>query len=97
MERQAVGLTRQELYEKIWSRPASESGMKNRPATACARSGNIDTRRQLNELVRFDRNEPMISLCGECLHLLKYADASSWKWFREYRDRLIKTKTGQRD
>ena len=45
-----------------------------------------------NELVRFDRNEPMISLCGECLHLLKYADASSWKWFREYRERLIHTK-----
>ena len=38
-----------------------------------------------------------ISLCGECLHLLKYADASTWKWFREYRDRLIKMKTGQRD
>jgi hypothetical protein len=71
--------------------------MKNRQATACARCGNIGTPRQLNELVRFDRNEPTISLCGECLHLLKYADASTWKWFREYRDRLIKMKTGQRD
>jgi hypothetical protein len=70
--------------------------MKNRQATARARCGNIGTPRQLNELVQFDRNEPIISLCGECLHLLKYADASTWKWFREYRDRLIKMKTPAR-
>jgi hypothetical protein len=48
----------------------------------CTRCGNTGKPRQLNELLRFDRNEPVIALCNECLHLLKYADAATWKWFR---------------
>jgi hypothetical protein len=39
--------------------------------------------------LRFDENEPIVALCYECLSALKYADAKTWKWFREYRDRLI--------
>jgi hypothetical protein len=27
-------------------------------------------------------------LGAQCVHLLKYADARTWKWFRDYHDRL---------
>jgi hypothetical protein len=57
-------------------------------AVACARCGNLSKPQQLNDLLRFDKNEPIVQLCNKCLHWLKYADASTWKWFREYRDRL---------
>ena len=47
----------------------SESGMKNRQTIACARCRNIGTPRQLNELVRFDRNEPALAEIRGCKHL----------------------------
>jgi excisionase family DNA binding protein len=56
---------------------------------ACARCGNVGKQRQLNDLLRFDKNEPVVALCDHCLQALKYTDARTWKWFREYRDRLI--------
>lgn len=54
----------------------------------CARCGNAGKPRQLNELLQFDMDEPVIVLCGQCFHLLRFADAIIWKWFRKYRDRL---------
>ena len=66
--------------------------MKRREACARAHCGNAGKPRQLNELLQFDRNEPIIALCGQYLHSLKYADASTWKWFRKYRDRLSEGK-----
>jgi hypothetical protein len=44
--------------------------------------GNPDSRDLLNE------NEPILALCDQCVHALKYADARTWKWFRDHRDRL---------
>jgi hypothetical protein len=66
--------------------------MKLRPVATCARCGKAGKSRQLNELLRFYRDEPVIVLCGQCVHLLRYADARTWKWFREYRDRLSQGK-----
>jgi hypothetical protein len=57
-------------------------------AVACARCGNVGEPHQLDDLLELNIGEPIIVLCGKCLHSLKYADASTWKWFREYRDRL---------
>jgi hypothetical protein len=62
--------------------------VKRLKAAACARCGNLGKRRQLNELLRFDRSKPVVVLCARCVHLLRYADASIWEWFRQYRDRL---------
>jgi hypothetical protein len=62
--------------------------MSPRHVAACAHCGNVGKPRQLNELLKSDRNEPVISLCDQCLHLLRYADARTWEWFREHRDRL---------
>jgi hypothetical protein len=59
------------------------------PAVACARCGNVGGPHQLNDLLEFDETEPIVPLCDQCLHLLKYADARTWGWFRECRDRLI--------
>jgi hypothetical protein len=70
--------------------------MKPRQAAACARCRNAGRPYQLDDLLRFDKDEPVVALCDQCLHALKYADASTWKWFRDIRDRL-KMKTGQRD
>jgi hypothetical protein len=67
--------------------------MKSRHAVACAHCGNAGKPRQLNELLEFDRDEPAIVLCRQCVHLLKYADTRTWKWFREYRDRLSQDKS----
>jgi excisionase family DNA binding protein len=67
--------------------------MKRRHAAACAHCGNVGKPRQLNELLERDRNEPAIALCDQCVRLLKYADARTWEWFREYRDRLISSPT----
>jgi hypothetical protein len=66
-----------------------ESRMNPRHATACARCGKVGKQRQLNELLEFDKDEPIVAICNHCLHLLRYTDARTWKWFREYRDRLI--------
>jgi hypothetical protein len=66
--------------------------VKRRHAVACARCGKVGRPRQLNELLEFDRNEPIIVLCRQCVHLLKHADADTWNWFRDYRDRLSKKK-----
>ncbi len=63
--------------------------MESRRATACARCWNTGKQRQINELLEFDKSEPVIALCDDCLHALKYADAKTWNWFRKYRDRLI--------
>lgn len=63
--------------------------MKPLHAVVCARCGNAGKPRQLNDLLKFDKNEPVIALCDQCLHLLKYADAITWEWFRECRNRLI--------
>jgi hypothetical protein len=81
----------QEVREKL------EASMRPGHAVSCSHCKNVGKPRQLNELLQFDRDEPVIALCNKCLHSLKYADAHTWKWFREYRDRLIKMKTGQRD
>jgi hypothetical protein len=70
--------------------------MKPRQPAACAYCGGSGKPRQLNELLEFDTDEPIIALCNKCLHSLKYADARTWKWFREYRDRLRQKGTGQR-
>lgn len=43
----------------------------------CEHCGNVGEPRQLNELLRFDRNEPAVALCNKCLHLLKNADAKT--------------------
>jgi hypothetical protein len=53
----------------------------------CERCGNVGKPRQLNELLEFDGREPIIVLCNHCVNLLRYADASTWKWFREFRNR----------
>ena len=66
--------------------------MKPRHASACARCKNLGRPRQLNELLRFDKNESIVVLCNQCVRLLKFADAKMWKWFREYRDRLTREK-----
>jgi RNase P subunit RPR2 len=55
---------------------------------ACAHCGNPGKPRQLNDLQQFDKNEPVVVLCAGCVHSLRYADAKTWKWFRDYRDRL---------
>ena len=47
-----------------------------------------DRPRQLNELRKFDADEPVIVLCAQSVHLLRYADAKTWKWFRDYRYRV---------
>ena len=38
---------------------------------------------------QFDNDEPLVVLCDPCAHSLRYTVASIWKWFGEYRDRLI--------
>jgi RNase P subunit RPR2 len=55
----------------------------------CARCGNPGKPRQLNDLLLFDKNEPVVVLCPQCVHLLRYADAKTWKWFRDYRSSSI--------
>jgi hypothetical protein len=62
--------------------------MKPRHAARCAYCGNAGKPRQLNELLRHDKNEQVIVLCNQCLRGLKYADARTWEWFRDYRARL---------
>ena len=66
--------------------------MNLRHTAAYARCGSVGKPRQLNDLLRFDRNEPVVALCDQCLNLLKYADARTWEWFRRYRDRLISSR-----
>ena len=66
--------------------------MMPRDAVACARCGRPGKPHQLNDLVQFDKNEPVIVLCDPCVRLLKYADAKTWEWFRRYRDRLSQEK-----
>jgi hypothetical protein len=58
--------------------------MKPRPAAACAHCGSPGKPRQLNELLRFDSDEPVIVLCDECVRALRWADARTWEWFRGY-------------
>jgi hypothetical protein len=77
----------------IKGRPANSMSMKLRHAAACARCGNVGKQRQLDELLRINRDEPIVVLCDQCVHLLRYADAHTWKWFREYRDRLSQDKS----
>jgi hypothetical protein len=62
--------------------------MKPRQPADCARCGGVAKQRKLNDLLQFDRNQPVIALCNQCLHSLRYADAYTWKWFRVYRGRL---------
>jgi hypothetical protein len=59
---------------------------------ACERCEKAGRPRRLNELLQHDSNEPAIALCRKCVHLLRYADARAWRWFREYRDRLCQEK-----
>jgi len=63
--------------------------MEPRRAAACARCGKAGKPRRLNELLHRDKNQPVIVLCDQCVRSLEYADASTWKWFRDIRDRLI--------
>lgn len=44
-------------------------------AVACARCEKARTPRKLNELLRFDKNDPIVALCDLCSQLLHYADA----------------------
>src|SRR5580692_3356339 len=53
--------------------------MKPRQAAASARCGSVGRPYQLNDLLRFDKNEPAVALCDQCLHSLKYADAHTWE------------------
>ena len=63
---------------------------KLRPDCSCAGCGNGGKRRQLNEVLPFRTGtRPVIALCNQCLHWLRYADAKTLKWFRDHRDRLI--------
>ena len=62
--------------------------MKPRSATACARCGKAGRPYQLNDLLEHDESQPAVMTCDQCLELLRYADASVWKWFRKYRDKL---------
>ncbi len=62
--------------------------MKPRHAAACARCGNPGEPYQLNDLLRFDQSEPVVALCNDCLYALRYADATTWKWVREYRESI---------
>lgn len=52
----------------------------------CEHCWNAGEPRQLNELLEFDRDEPVIVLCSQCVNALRYADARTWAWFRKYRD-----------
>jgi hypothetical protein len=63
--------------------------MNPRHVADCARCGNVAKQRRMDELLRFNRDEPTVVLCDQCVRLLRYADADIWKWFREYRERLI--------
>jgi hypothetical protein len=63
-----------------------------RTSQTCAYCVNIGKPRQLNDLLLVDRKEPVVALCDQCLRSLKYADAGTWKWFREYRARLSQGK-----
>jgi hypothetical protein len=65
-----------------------EASMRPGHDVSCAHCKNVGQPHQLNELLQFDRDEPVIPICNKSLHSLKYADARTWKWFREYRDRL---------
>jgi hypothetical protein len=58
-----------------------------RRAAECACCGKVGKQRQIDELLEFNRDEPVIVLCNQCLRSLKYADAGAWKWFRQYRNR----------
>jgi hypothetical protein len=69
--------------------------MKPRQAAACAHCGSPGKSYQLNDLLRFDKEEPMVVLCVCCIRSLKYADAKTWKWFRDYRARLISSREKQ--
>jgi hypothetical protein len=60
-------------------------------AAECACCGKAGKRRQIDELLHFNRDEPAIVLCNNCLRSLRYADAGAWKWFREYRSRNWKS------
>jgi excisionase family DNA binding protein len=43
---------------------------------------------ELDELLQHNKNGPVIVLCNQCVHALRYADASTWKWSRDHRDRF---------
>ena len=75
-------------------RSANSMSMKPRDAATlapkkCERCGDPGKQRQLDKLLQHNKSAPIIVLCDECVHSLKYADARTWRWFREYRDRLI--------
>jgi len=63
---------------------ANSVSMKPRHTAACARCGKAGRPRQLDVLLRHDEYERVIVLCDRCVHALRYADASTWKWFRDY-------------
>ena len=62
--------------------------MKPRHAAACARCGKAGKPRQLDELLQHNKSAPIVVLCNQCVHALRYADARTWEWFRRYRARL---------
>ena len=62
------------------------------PLALCARCGRFGKPYQLNDLVQFDKNEPVVVFCYNCVRLLKYEDGGTWEWFRRYRDRLSQGK-----
>jgi hypothetical protein len=70
-------------------RDSSASGGKKNSCAYCRSPGKP---RQLNEVLRFDRREPEVALCDDCLRLLRFADARIWEWFRRYRDQLAAEK-----
>ncbi len=65
----------------------SVKDMKSRRSAVCACCGKVGQPRHLNEFLESDKWEPIIVLCNQCIHALRYADAKTWKWLREYRDR----------
>lgn len=66
--------------------------MKPHHAVICARCGSVGKARQLDEFLKFNRKEPVIPLCDQCLHLPKHTDAETWKWFRDIGYRLSQEK-----
>jgi hypothetical protein len=51
-------------------------------------AGVVGKPRQLDELLQHNKNEPTTALCDQCVDALKYADARTWKWFRDHREQL---------
>lgn len=60
----------------------------------CERCGNVGKRRSIDDLLEFRITKVRAFLCDKCYAALEQADATAWKWFREYRDRILGSKSG---